>query len=1101
MRYIFLGLLVISVLSCRNRDQKLFTKLPVQKTGITFSNDLVYRQNFNIYRYRNFYNGGGVAIGDVNNDGLMDLFFTANMKQNRLYLNQGNLKFVDVTKKAGVGGMHAWSTGASMADVNGDGLLDIYVCNSGIVKGDSRRNELYINNGDTTFTEEASAYGIADSAMSIQANFFDYDRDGDLDLYLVNNTYRAIGSFDLQRNNRNKRNALGGDKLYRNDGDHFTDVSAEAGIYSNETGFGLGVSISDLNRDGWPDIYVSNDFFERDYLYLNNRDGTFREVLEKQMKSISAAAMGGDVADLNGDGYPEIFITDMLPRDERRLKRVTTFDSWERYRRYVRNDYYHQFTRNTLQLNNGNGTFSEVGRFAGVDATDWSWGANLFDMDLDGRRDIFVANGMYQDITDLDYLDKVSRQNMVRQIVRDSTVDFKKLIAMIPSNPIQNYAFANQGGMKFTDSTARWGLDQPTFSNGSAYGDLDNDGDPDLVINNLNGRPSVYKNNATDLHPQKHWLRINLKGKAPNTEAIGSEVTLWAGGRQWYAEQFPIRGFESSVDPRLLVGLGNVKTIDSLIVHWPNREISRLTSVKTNRELKLNESEAHAVDTTISPDLEKGTYKFRDVTSKVGLSWKHKENDFNDFKRNHLLYHMRSTEGPPVCVADVNNDKLDDFYIGGAKGQAGALFIQQSNGSFHQRDTTIFKNDAAGEDVDCVWFDANGDGRKDLYVASGGNEFPSSSSALADRLYLQQANGHFRTSKLGFSSWRYKTAGSVSAADYDRDGDIDLFLGVRLLPFAVGMPVDSYLLQNDGTGHFTDVTKQVAPGLKKIGMVTDSQWGDIDGDGDLDLVITGEWMPITVFENKGGILVRKTEPGLKNTSGWWHALSLDDLDGDGDLDFVAGNVGLNSQFKASSRYPVKLWLNDFDNNGTFDPVMATYKDGKAYPVALRHDLLEQLPGLQHKFPTYKSYAGKTVKDIFSAKSLANSYRDSVTLLASISGWNDGSGNFSVHKLPMQAQLTTMYAIAALDPENNGHKEILLGGNLYNVDPEFGRYDAGYGTLLKTHNDHLVTIPSRRHNLSIDGQIRRIQPMNVAGLGKVILVARNDDRILFLKIDH
>jgi len=1102
IKYLFSGIIILSFFSsCQKSKSKLFTKLPAKQTGVTFSNDLTFHQDFNIYRYRNFYNGGGVAVGDVNNDGLPDLFFTANMKKNHLYLNQGNFKFVDVTKKAKIGGTHSWSTGVSMADVNGDGLLDIYVCNSGIVKGDDRRNELYINNGDTTFTEEAAAYGIDDPAMSIQANFFDYDRDGDLDLYLVNNTYRAIGSFDLQKNNRNKRNSLGGDKLYRNDGDHFTDVSAKAGIYSNETGFGLGVSVSDVNRDGWPDMYISNDFFERDYLYLNNRDGTFREVLEQQMKSISAAAMGGDAADLNGDGYPEIFVTDMLPRAEKRLKRVTTFDNWERYRKYIKEGYNHQFTRNTLQLNNGNGTFSEVGRYAGVDATDWSWGANLVDLNLDGRRDIFVANGMYQDITDLDYLKKVSRKNMVRKIVRDSTVDFKKLIDMIPSNPIQNYAFANQGKMRFADSTAQWGLDQPSFSNGSAYGDLDNDGDPDLVINNLNGQPSIYKNNATDLNPKKHWLRIELQGRAPNTEAIGSEVTVWAGGRQWYAEQFPIRGFESTVDSRLLIGLGKVKTVDSLIVNWSNGGISRLTNVKTNQELTLDESEAQPADTPDIPDLGKISYKFQDVTSKVGIRWKHKENGFNDFKRNHLLYHMRSTEGPPVCVADINNDHLDDFYIGGAKGQAGALFIQQSNGKFHQQDNAVFKHDAGSEDTDCIWFDADGDGKPDLYVASGGNEFPSSSSALADRLYMQQSDGHFEASNLSIASWRYKTAGSVSAADYDQDGDTDLFLGVRLQPFAVGMPEDSYLLQNDGKGHFTDVTEQVAPDLNKIGMVTDSRWGDIDGDGDLDLVIAGEWMPITVFENKGGKLVKKEEIDLKNTSGWWHALLLDDLDGDGDLDFVAGNMGLNSQFKASSRYPMKLWLNDFDNNGTIDPIIATYKNGKAYPIALRHDLLDQLPSLQNKFPTYKSYAGKTVSDIFSSEALANSYRDSVTQLASIVGWNDGSGNFSIQKLPMRAQLTSLYGIGSFDLGQNGHKNILLGGNLYNVDPEFGRYDAGYGTLLAVQKDSLVTLPAQTNGLSIQGQIRQIKSINISGLGQVILVARNDDSIRFLKVDN
>ncbi|MGD8426626.1 MAG: VCBS repeat-containing protein, partial [Balneolaceae bacterium] len=1086
------GFLLSIILSCQNSDrQKLFTKIPANETGVNFSNDLQFEQDFNIYRYRNFYNGGGVAIGDVNNDGLVDLFFTANMKKNRLYLNRGNFKFVDVTEKAQVGGKHAWTTGVSMVDVNGDGLLDIYVCNSGIVNGDDRRNELFINNGDTTFTEEAATYGIDDGALSIQGNFFDYDHDGDLDLYLVNNSYRAIGSFDQKKNTRLIRDDLGGDKLYRNDGNHFTDVSKEAGIYSSEIGFGLGASVSDVNRDGWPDLYVSNDFFERDYLYLNNRDGTFREVLEQQMKSISAAAMGGDAADMNGDGYPEIFVTDMLPRDEKRLKRVTTFDSWERYKEYVKDGYFHQFTRNTLQLNNGNGSFSEVSRYAGVDATDWSWGANLVDLNLDGRRDIFVANGMYQDITDLDYLQEVSQQDMVKRIVRDSTINFKKLIDIIPSNPISDYAFYNSGEMRFADSTASWGLDYPGFSNGSAYGDLDNDGDPDLVINNLNEKASIYKNNATTLHPDRHWLRIDLEGKEVNTDAIGTEVTAWAEGRQWYAEQFPIRGFQSAVDHRLLFGFGDVETIDSLIVNWNNGGVTKKRDVKTNQELILDEGQAQSEGIPKAPDLKKLSYKFRDITSQLGVRWSHKEDSFNDFKRDHLLYQMRSTEGPPVCTSDINNDNLEDFYVGGAKGQPGVLFVQQPGGIFSRQEVAAFQKDASSEDIDCTWFDANGDGNQDLYVASGGNEFPSSSSALADRLYFQKSGGGFQSSELGFSNWKYKTAGSVSAADFDGDGDIDLFLGIRLQPFAVGMPVDSYILQNDGDGHFTDVTEDVAPELKEIGMVTDSRWGDIDEDGDMDLLVSGEWMPLTIFENDGGKFTRKT---LENTAGWWHSLLLEDLDGDGDLDILAGNHGLNSRFKASHEYPIELWVNDFDNNGTIDPIITNYKDGSSYPVALRHDLIEQLPYLENKYPTYKSYAGKTIRDIFPPQKLDQSYHNSVTQLASVVGWNDGTGTFRIQELPMKAQLTTIYGLCSTDLNGDGRKELLMGGNLYNTDPEVGRYDAGYGTVLGIKDDSLITLPAQRHGLRVDGQIRAIKSINIDGIGKVILVARNNDSI-------
>ena len=1105
--HLFLVLLISSLylISCEFSEQPktLFKQLESAKTGIDFSNDLTFSQDFNIYRYRNFYNGGGVGVGDINNDGLPDLFFTSNMEKNRLYLNEGEFRFTDITDKAGVGGQRDWSTGVSMVDINGDGLLDIYVCNSGIVEGDDKRNELYINNGDSTFTESADEYGLDDPALSIHASFFDYDGDGDLDMYLVNNSFRAIGSFDQEQNTRNIRNEKGGDKLYRNDNGKFTDVSEEAGIYGSEIGFALGISAADVNRDGWVDMYISNDFFERDYLYINNQDGTFSEVLEQQMKSVSAAAMGADVADLNGDGFPEIFVTDMLPGVESRLKQVTTFDSWERYQQYISDGYYHQFTRNTLQLNNGNGTFSEVGRYAGVEATDWSWGANIADFDLDGRRDLFVANGIYRDLTNIDYLKRVSQEETVRMIVRDSTVDFGSLIDIIPSTPISNYAFRNQGNMKFADSTKKWGLDAPGFSNGSAYADLDNDGDLELVINNLNSKASIYQNMAVEEARNNNWLKIELEGQSPNTSAIGSQVTAWVNGNKWYVEQIPFRGFQSTVDQSLHIGLGNVEKLDSLVVRWPNGRFSKLSDVKVNRVFKLAQEDSKPKRKYSSlPGVQQQQEKLlEDITDELGLNWIHEESDFNDFNRDELLFHMRSTEGPPLCTVDADGDGLEDFYIGGARGQAGSLFTQNPDGTFATEEISLFREDANSEDTDCVWLDANGDGSMDLYVASGSNEFPPSSSALGDRLYINTGSGNFERSDLGVPSWRYKTTGTVSAADFDNDGDTDLFLGTRLQPFGIGLPVNGYILENDGNGKFTDITDEVAPQLSEMNMITDSQWADIDADGDMDLVVVGEWMPVTIFENRGNGKFEKKEDAMKNgnTSGWWNSVVLEDLDQDGDIDFIAGNHGENSRFQASEEYPVEMWVNDFDRNGSIEQVISTYKDGKRYPMAIRHDLLDRIPYLEDKYPDYQSFAGETITDIFTDEKLNQSHHVSAGQLSGVVGWNDGNGNFKVVSLPMSAQLTPIYGLLATDLTGDGINEVLMGGNLNNAKPEVGRYDAGYGVLLSLRRDSLVEIPATESGFSLDGQIRSIKSIDSEKFGKVILVARNDDSIRAFRV--
>ena len=962
--YIIIFGVLFLFLSCEQRSKptsKLqFSKLESSISGVNFSNSLKFDQSFNIYKYRNYYNGGGVGIGDVNNDGFVDIYFTGNLTDNRLYLNNGDLTFTDATETAGVSGDKSWSTGVSMADINGDDLLDIYVCNSGNIEGDNKQNELFINNGDGTFKESASLYGLDDKGFSTHAAFFDYDRDGDLDVYLLNNSFQAIGSFNLKKNQRPIRNEDGGDKLFRNDNGRFTDVSEEAGIYGSVIGFGLGVTVGDLNLDGWQDIFISNDFFERDYIYINNQDGTFSEELENQMKSITGASMGADMADINNDGYPDLFVTEMLPEPNDRLKTKTTFENWDRYQYNIDNGYYHQFTRNMLHLNNGDNTFSEIGRMAGVEATDWSWGALIADYDNDGNKDLFIANGIYKDLTDQDYINYISTSEMAKSVISEEGVDFQKLTDVIPSNQISNYMYRNAGDLDFDNVTKKWGLDEPSHSNGSAYADLDNDGDLDLIINNLNAESSIYINHNERLNPDQNFLKLILKGGEKNTSAVGSRVHVYQEGEMYAYEQMPVKGFQSSVDPRINIGLSK-KEVDSLIVLWPNGDRSKLVNISANQTLVVKWSETQKSST--NRITEEKNKLFEKSESNL-FDYTHIENDFVDFDRDRLLYHMLSVEGPALCHGDFNGDGLEDVYVGGAKDQAAGVFFQQSNGSFRQVNSPVFSKDKVSEDVDCSCFDADNDGDLDLYVASGGNEFPSSSSALIDRLYFNNGKGSFTKSKQIFPSFQFENTSVVRPSDIDNDGDLDLFVGTRAKPFLVGVPVDGYILENDGGGNFKNLTAEKVSPIKKIGMITDATWADVDQDGSEDLIVVGEWMGIKIFKNiKGSFKDISVEMGLDSTSGWWSSISKADLDGDGDLDFIIGNHGLNSRFKASVDKPITLYVNDFDQNGSAEPILCTYIGDKSYPLALKHDLVMQLPVLKKKYVAYESYKDQDVIDL------------------------------------------------------------------------------------------------------------------------------------------
>lgn len=1078
----------------------LFKLLDPSVTGIDFENKLNYTDELNVYTFRNFYNGGGVALGDFNNDGLQDIFFAGNLVSNKLFLNKGKLSFEDITMSSGIGGEGLWTTGISLVDINADGLLDIYICKSGPPGGNRRNNELFVNNGDLTFSEQSHDFGLDFIGLSIHAAFFDYDRDGDLDCYLLNNSIRSVGGYDLIKDQRNVRDTLGGNKLLKNEHGKFVDVSASTGIYSSAIGFGLGVTIGDVNQDGWPDIYVSNDFFEKDYLYVNQRNGTFKEELEEHMREISLGSMGADMADINNDGYPEIFVTEMLPETDQRLKTTGQFENWQKYQLNIRNGYYRQFGRNVLQLNNKDGTFSEISRFAGVHATDWSWGALIFDMDNDGFKDLFVANGIYKDLINQDYINFVADQNAVREILKSRNNGIKQLIDSIPSNRIANYAFHNNGNLTFTNKAAEWGLGDASNSNGSAYGDLDNDGDVDLVVSNVNMPVYVYENRSRDLHPKRNYLTVVLHGDSSNTFAIGSKVIIKTNGQTFYQELSPMRGFMSSVDYRLHFGVDTLNVLDSLTVEWPDNTTTLLNSVKTNQSVDIYHKDSKSKPVQPWKELKTNTTF---VQSKIsGVDFVHQENDFVDFDRDRLLFNMISNEGPCLCTGDVNNDGKDDFYIGGAKDQTGALYVQGANGQFKLVPVELFAEDKESEDTDCMFFDADGDGKQDLYVASGGYEFSSNSSPLRSRLYFNKGNFRWQRSTQVLPAGKFESTSTVEASDFDNDGDVDLFVGVRVIPFLYGVPANGYILQNDGHGVFTDVTRRLAKELIGIGLVTDAKWLDVNRDKRPDLVVVGEWMPISVFVNHGDTFVNETAKyGLEKTNGWYHSITTGDFNEDGYDDFIAGNHGTNSRFKASIKEPINLYVNDFDQNGEVEQIVTQYQNGKSYPMVLRQDLLSQLPALKRKYLHYKNYSEQTINDIFTKEQLERAVVLSAMNLETGLWLNSSGTSFTRAPLPSEVQFSPVYATLVKDFDLDGHLDILMGGNLYRAKPETGIYDASYGLLLKGDGKgSFEALNSRRSGVLVKGEVRSLVNLRT-GEKNMVIVGRNNDYPVALKFDR
>ena len=1055
-----------------NTHDKQFTLLASIDTHIDFNNIIEESPKVNVMAYQYFYNGGGVSVGDLNDDGLDDIYFSGNMTPAKLYLNKGGMAFEDITSKAGFTEMEvSWKTGVTMADVNGDGKLDIYQCYSGGLPAIKRQNKLYINQGNDSagapiFREEAAMYGLNDDSYSTQAVFFDYDLDNDLDMFLLNHNPKVFSTLDDQ----SPMTVLKEDapmirvKLYRNDDNKFTDVSDAAGLINTPFIYGLGAGIADVNNDGWPDIYISNDYSSPDYLYINDGKGRFIDQLSKQIGHTSMYSMGNDIADVNNDGLPDILTLDMLPEDNHRQKQLFAPDNYEYNNLRLKLGFHQQEMRNMLQLNNGNGTFSEIGQLAGISNTDWSWAPLLADYDNDGFKDLFISNGYLRDYTDMDFL-KFQGDFLKNTDPATVKANLLELINHIPSSNVKNYMFRNNGDLTFSNEGKAWGFDMASTSNGAAYSDLDNDGDLDLIINNINLPASIYQNNSAKLSANS-FLKVKLIGPKANTQGLGSKVWLYSKGSVQYLEQNPSRGYQSSVSPVMHFGLGEIKSVDSLRIVWPGGKVQKLANLKSGQTIVLKESDAtgkYSI-TVFKPGI------FKAVKSPV--DYKISSNSTNDFKRQPLLTNPLSFNGPCIIKADVNADGLEDLYVGGTQNEQGALYLQSKSGKFIRKNNEAFSADQRSEDAGAVFLDANGDGKMDLYVASGGygNYLPND-PLLQDRLYFGDGTGNFLKA-VGAIPKLLSSKGCVTTADINGDGHPDIFVGGRVVPGRYPEIPESYVLINDGKGNFMDKTASVSASLKRIGMVTDAAFADLNGDGKPDLVLAGEWMPITVLINESGKLLNKTKLYFgKELSGWWNKILLEDLNGDGKPDLVVGNMGLNTQCKVSDSEPAELYSKDFDDNGAIDPILCFYIQGKSYPYVSRDELLDQMSMMRTRFPNYKSYADAGIKEIFTSEELKGVSVLKATTLKTMAFINKG-GSFKTLELPIQTQYAPVFTVTAMDYDNDGKKDLLFCGNISRSKLKFGVSDANFGVLVKGDGQGSFTyIPQLTSGFDLTGDVR------------------------------
>ena len=1095
-------MVILIFFSCKEKKtdpDPLFTL--TDSSGINFQNTVVDTKQDNSFYFRNFYNGGGVVIGDINNDGFCDVLLTSNMGENKLYLNKGGFKFEDITGKSGMRQDSMWSTGVVMVDIDGDGWLDIYTCNSGHMNDGNRKNKLYINNHDLGFTESASQYGLDHSGFCTQASFFDYDLDGDLDCFLINNSplpfsslnYANMRDVDISQWNVADNLKGGGNHLYRNDNGHFKEVTKEAGMHTGLISFGLGVSVSDINGDHYPDIYVGNDFIEKDYLYINQKNGTFKDELEARLQNISMSSMSSDVADINNDGYPEILTTDMIPDDDYRLKTTGTYDNIDLYLSKQKAGLYHQYVKNVLQLNNRNGTFSEIGNYCGVSATDWSWGALFFDADNDGLNDIFICNGINKDLGDLDFLDFFSNDIYKKMLETGKREEIDEILKQIPVHPLPNRVFKNNGKLQFTDIGKLWGFGQPSFSNSIAYGDLDNDGDLDLVINNENQPAFVYRNNAREQNSNS-YIGIQLRGRDKNTFAIGSKIKLYKNGQTYSREVVPSRGFQSSVDYKQIIGLGQLKEVDSMIVIWPDRTYSKYEKPELNKVHMLQQ-----------PD-QKGPIAIEEQSATTTLLEpvittmdKHSEDDYVDFYYERNLPEMLSREGPKIAKGDVNGDGLEDIYVGGAKDQAGQLYLQTVNG-FIKKEEEVFKRYADLEDVTALFFDADKDGDLDLFIGAGGNNAHPGSRELQHRLYKNDGKGNFEIDTRAFPN-NDMNISTAAAEDYDEDGDMDLFVGSRSVPYNYGVTPQSYLYRNDGNGHFTDVAQAMKATLANGGMVTGAAWADLNGDNKKELIITGEWMATRIFSyNKSDNKFEELQnTNLDKLYGWWQTVRAADINGDGKTDLILGNIGENFYLRPSEKSPVKLWLNDFDKNGSNEQFLTRTIDGKDMPVFLKREITDQFPGLKKQNLKHSDYAKKSIQDLFGKEVIGRSAQKQFNYCQSIIAINDGKGSFTIEPLPLMVQLSSINAIEITGINNDNRPDLIMGGNQFGFPPQFGRLDASYGhVLLNNGKGAFIWIEPKRSGLNLRGSIKDIKEIKSKDKRYVLLV-QNDERPALYRI--